>query len=216
MSIRWVCFVLFTVLVVGTAQAGWGTGWRQGGQERPADTLSVEEAGHLRYLREEEKLARDVYDRMYQVWGLPIFDNISSAEQRHMDAALQVISSYGLSDPAYLYAGEFSNGELQALYDSLEAQGRASQLEALLVGGLIEEVDMQDLHEMLAATDNGTLISLYEKLLCGSRNHLRAFVRQIENRGMVYEAQVLSQDKVDAIVDSSMERRCGARRSGRR
>lgn len=212
---RLISVFLLGVWVIGTAQGGWGHGWRHGGQENPADALSVQEADQLRYLREEEKLTRDVYDRMYQVWGLPIFDNISSAEQRHMDAVLQVISKYGLSDPAYLYSGQFNDEELQVLYDILEAQGRASQLDALLVGGLIEEVDMQDLNEMLSATNNETLINLYEKLLCGSRNHLRTFVRQIESRGTVYQAQVLDQDEVDAIVDSPMERRCGARRSGR-
>jgi hypothetical protein len=84
-------------------------------------------------------------------------------------------------------------------------------MDALLTGALIEEVDMQDLYEMIDATDNSGLISLYEKLLCGSRNHLRAFVSQIESRGMVYQAQVMDQADVDLIVDSSMERRCGRR-----
>ena len=42
--------------------------------------------------------------------------------------------------------------------------------------------------------------------MSGSRNHLRAYVGQIENLGVVYEAQYLSQDEVDAIVDSPIER----------
>jgi hypothetical protein len=68
---------------------------------------------------------------------------------------------------------------------------------------------MQDLNEMIASSQNAVLISMYERLLCGSRNHLRAFVSQIENRGLVYEAQVLEQEAVDQIVDTPMERRCG-------
>jgi hypothetical protein len=173
--------------------------------------LTPQEAEQLGYLREEEKLARDVYQLFYRQWGLFSFDNIAGAEQRHMDSVLSMLQRYGLSDPALDQAGLFSNPELQQLYDNLIAQGQASQTAALWVGGLIEEVDMQDLDEMIGSTDKEDLISLYEKLHCGSRNHLRAFVRQIENRGEVYTAQVLSQEEVDRIVDSPMERRCGRR-----
>ncbi|MCG8427584.1 MAG: DUF2202 domain-containing protein [Chromatiales bacterium] len=214
-TIRSMFFVLLTSLTVWTAQAGWGNGGHHGGQGWQQQSLTVEEEEQLLYLREEEKVARDVYDLMYLLWGLPAFDNISAAEQRHMDAVLQIIDRYGLIDSAHSQPGIFNNPELQALYDSLVAQGEQSLIEALLVGALIEEVDLQDLNEMMASTDNGTLMGLYKKLHCGSRNHLRSFVRQIENRGMVYEAQVLSQGEVDKIVDSPMERRCGAGGSGR-
>jgi hypothetical protein len=46
---------------------------------------------------------------------------------------------------------------------------------------------------------------------CESRNHLRAFARQIESLGVVYSAQILSQEDVDSIIDTPMERRCGRR-----
>jgi hypothetical protein len=175
------------------------------------DTLSPSEAERLTYLREEEKLAHDVYVTLFNTWGLFAFDNISRAEQRHTDAALNMLNRYGLVDPAQTQSGLFTNGELQHLYDSLVAQGRASTLDALKVGALIEEVDMQDLDGMIAGTENENLINLYETLHCGSRNHLRSFVRQIESQGLTYEAQVMTQDAVDLIVDSPMERRCGRR-----
>ena len=206
-------FILLTVMTLSLAQAGWGQGGRgggRGGQGWQAESLTSTEAQQLIFLREEEKMARDVYDSLHERWGLFVFDNISSAEQRHMDAVLSQLNRYGLVDPV-LQPGVFSDRELQHLYDVLIARGGESQIEALLTGALIEEVDMQDLNEMIASTDNAGLISLYEKLLCGSRNHLRAFVRQIENRGVVYEAQVLRQSEVDLIVDSPMERRCGRR-----
>jgi hypothetical protein len=205
--------VVLSVLLISQVQAGWGNGggrgWR-GGQGQSADSLTTLEAEHLLLLREEEKVARDVYERLYQQWGIYAFSNIAAAEQRHMDSVLMQLQKYGLTDPA-LQPGVFSNQDMQALYDTLISQGTASEMDALLTGALIEEVDMQDLHEMIDATDNSGLISLYEKLLCGSRNHLRAFVSQIESRGMVYQAQVMDQADVDLIVDSSMERRCGRR-----
>ena len=211
-SFRAIFFTLM-LLAVASSQAGWGPGGpRGGGGGSVAQGLTAEEAEQLSYLREEEKLARDVYRRFHDHWGLASFSNISAAEQRHMDAVLTMLSRYGLTDPALDQPGSFSNLELQQLYDTLIAQGMGSQTAALWVGALIEEVDMQDLDNMTATTDKEDLINLYAKLHCGSRNHLRAFVRQIESRGEVYSAQVLSQEAVDRIVDSPMERRCGRRR----
>jgi hypothetical protein len=205
-------FVLLTTMTLTAAHAGWGPNnedrdWG-GDQTSQADSLTTLESQNLLYLREEEKVARDVYDVMHDRWGLYIFNNISSAEQNHMDAVLMQLNQYGLVDPAQ-QPGVFSDQELQNLYDTLVMQGNESLLNALLTGALIEEVDMQDLNEMIASSQNAVLISMYERLLCGSRNHLRAFVSQIENRGLVYEAQVLEQEAVDQIVDTPMERRCG-------
>lgn len=213
MKVRKIVLAVLTMLAVGVLQAGWGPGWQKGknstGQNRE---VTAQEAAQLAHLREEEKVARDVYDALYATWGMASFDNISSAEQRHMDAVLELLLNYGLVDPAQPQAGVFTDAGLQQLYDTLIGQGQLSQLDALMTGALIEEVDMRDLDDMTASTSNQSLIDLYRKLHCGSRNHLRAFVRQIESRGLVYEAQVLSQDEVDLIVDSPMERRCSVAR----
>jgi hypothetical protein len=48
--------------------------------------LSEEEFSALLYMREEEKLARDVYLTLGAHWSLPIFQNIGQSEQAHMDA----------------------------------------------------------------------------------------------------------------------------------
>ncbi len=214
--------ILATVLslsVIASAEAGWGNGGQgygrnqnqgQGQGQSQGQSLNPNEAAQLSYLREEEKVARDVYLQMSARWGLPVFDNISSAEQNHMNAVLNLLSQYGQIDPAQPQTGLFTDAGLQSLYDTLVGQGSESLLQALVTGALIEEVDMQDLDRMIASTEKEDLIALYEKLHCGSRNHLRAFVRQIESRGVVYTAQVLSQEAVDAIVDTPMERRCGA------
>ena len=37
----------------------------------------------LSYMREEEKLARDVYLALYEKWGIRTFLNIAKAEQQH-------------------------------------------------------------------------------------------------------------------------------------
>ena len=52
------------------------------------------------FMREEEKLARDVYLTLYDAWRLAPFANISVSEQKHMNAMLLLLRKYGLPDPA--------------------------------------------------------------------------------------------------------------------
>lgn len=165
-------------------------------------SLSAREIADLLFMREEEKLARDVYLTMYQTWRLPVFSTIASSEQQHMDALFGMVKIYGLSDPvASNGVGVFTDLRLQALHDQLVARGRASALEALRVGGLIEEVDMRDIQEAMDATDAGNLDRVYANLMSGSRNHLQAFASQIKSlTGQPYVAQVLSQDKVQQVI----------------
>ncbi|MDO9220786.1 MAG: DUF2202 domain-containing protein [Thiobacillus sp.] len=175
-------------------------------------SLSQTEKTDLLFMREEEKLARDVYLTLYETWGLAVFSNIASAEQSHMDAILKLLRTYRLPDPAAGKAiGEFTSPTLQSLYDTLMEKGRLSALDALQVGGIIEETDMRDLVDAIERSDNADIDATYENLLCGSRNHLRAFARNLESMtSQAYTALVITQDEVDTIVSSPMEQ-CGAR-----
>ena len=44
-------------------------------------TLPDSETVTLKFMREEEKLARDVYLYLFDVWGQWIFENIAASEQ---------------------------------------------------------------------------------------------------------------------------------------
>ncbi len=172
--------------------------------------LSVVEAADLTFMREEEKLARDTYLVLGDTWKLTVFANIAGSEQRHMDAILGLLKKYRLPDPATNTAiGEFSDPELQALYDALVAQGMQSDIEALMVGGLIEETDMEDIQAAIDRSQHADVIAVFESLMCGSRNHLRAFAENIVAfTGQPYAAQVLDQEAVDEILASPPEN-CG-------
>ncbi len=145
-----------------------------------AQPLSAEETAHLLYMREEEKLARDVYQVLYSKWNVRIFSNITVSEQRHFDAVGTLISRYKLTDPAQETAGVFTNPDLQALYSQLIAKGSISLLDALQVGVTIEETDIDDLKAAIAVTDNRDVLTVYGNLLNGSLNHLSAFNSHIE------------------------------------
>jgi hypothetical protein len=181
-----------------------------------ASDLSEAEAADLMFNIEEEKLARDVYTALYDLWGHPSFKNIASSEQTHMDAILELVERYGLENPAAnTGAGEFSDSELQSLYTALFAQGSESLLSALQVGATIEDLDIYNLQNSIAMTDNADIAYVYQNLMSGSENHMRAFVSGIEQQGGTYEAQYLSQAEIDVIIAGSAGAGQGGGRQGR-
>ena len=206
-----VALVIATLLVAAPLHAGQqGPGQSQAGTTTQAVAsvpLSAAEADTLMFMREEEKMARDVYLTLYDRWQNPVFSNIARSEQRHMDSMVALLAAHGLVDPVTDdTVGVFSNADLGGLYTDLTLQGDTSLLDALHVGALIEEIDILDLQDAIAASSHPDLIQAYENLLRGSRNHLRAFVRQIELLGVAYEAQKMDQFEVDMILDQPLER----------
>lgn len=147
-----------------------------------ASGLSADEAAGLLFMREEEKLARDVYNQMYALWGMPVFQNIARSEQNHMDQIKLLLDRYDLTDPA-LAPGQFTDPALQALYNQLVAQGSVSLADAMNVGILIEQTDIADLQVRIAQTDNTDIQWVYNNLLNGSYNHLAAFSGEQGNFG---------------------------------
>lgn len=145
-----------------------------------AQGLSADEAADLQYMREEEKLARDLYLALYELHSSDIFFNIAGSEQRHFDSVGNLLSLYGISDPAIGNgAGEFTNTDLQDLYDSLLASGTDTEIDALSVGILVEETDIDDLDNAIAATTQSPILRVYRNLRKGSENHLSAFTNRL-------------------------------------
>jgi len=173
----------------------------------PIGELTGTEQEGIIYMREEEKLARDVYLYFHEVWGQRIFDNISNSEQTHADSMLLLVERYQLTDPVGENGpGIFADASLQQLYDELVAQGDASLIAALEVGALIEEVDLVDIERYIADIDNNEdIILVYENLMKGSRNHLRAFVRNLESQGITYAPRYLDPAEYESIINSPME-----------
>lgn len=172
----------------------------------PNEPLNTDERATLFFMREEEKLARDVYIFLYNKWALTIFNNISSSEQSHMDAIAQLLNKYNLPDPVGSNGyGIFSNPLLQNLYTQLTTQGSVSLLDALKAGATIEDLDIYDLKLALTKVDNQDITLVYNNLVKGSRNHLRSFYSNIINAGGTYTPQYITQAEFDAIINSPME-----------
>ena len=102
----------------------------------------------LIYLREEEKLARDVYLRLYDKWNLN-----RDVRDRRVDG-----------------------------------------------GATIEDLDIYDIDEMRKHTDDPAIVALYDSLACASRNHMRSYYGQLQQKSVTYQPQHISQSALDAIV----------------
>jgi hypothetical protein len=172
----------------------------------PKEPLTSAELTSISFMREEEKLARDVYITLYNKWGVNIFTNISASEQTHMDALLMLLNKYSLTDPVGSNAvGVFSNATLQNLYSQLVAQGNISILDAYKVGATIEDLDIFDLKTALIDIDNQDIRLVYDMLTKGSRNHMRSFYKNVLNVGGTYTPQYITQTEFDTIINSAME-----------
>ncbi|MBN1790422.1 MAG: DUF2202 domain-containing protein [Bacteroidales bacterium] len=171
--------------------------------ETPA--ISGEEMSALLEMKEEEKLARDVYTFLYAKWGNQIFYNISLAEERHMNAVILLLKFYDSPDTLVGEAGVFTKQEFQTLYNDLTTAGSVSVEKAYETGAMIEEMDIKDLSETLDVVTNSNIILVFENLLKGSRNHLRAFIRQLTNLGIIYTPVYISEEEFQEIITSPME-----------
>jgi hypothetical protein len=162
--------------------------------------LSQEEISDLKFLREEEKLARDVYLFSYNKYQISIFNSISQSEQKHMNSILSLLNKYGIPDPASIEIGVFVNQDLQTLYNNLTAQSDISSLEAIKVGATIEDLDISDIDHFTVNTTKSDLLSVYDNLTCGSKNHIRNYTSQLVINGVVYVPQFISVEYYNMIL----------------
>lgn len=168
--------------------------------------LTTQEIEDLLFLREEEKLARDVYLFSFEKYNLQIFKNISNSEAQHMSSVLNLLNKYNIDDPVSSEIGIFNNVELQNIYNILIEQSSISLLEALKVGNKIEDLDIKDLSLNETRTDKLDLQIVYANLKCGSRNHLRNFNNQVLQNDGFYIPEFISQEDFDGIITTSNEK----------
>lgn len=175
----------------------------------PAEILPLteEEKAGLILMREEEKLARDVYTYLGSKWGDKIFGNIAASEQTHTEAVKTLLARYGVEDPVKNDAmGEFTSTEMLNLYKDLTLLGGNSELDAFIVGAIIEDLDIKDLEELMKKTDKEDILAVYANLQKGSRNHLRAYSRKINSFGATYAPRYISEEMYRNIISSEQER----------
>jgi hypothetical protein len=180
-----------------------GTFMHRLGVEMDTSALSDAETAGLIKMREEEKLARDVYQALGEKWNVPVFKNIAVSENRHTEAVKALLSAHGVVDPVSDDTrGVFQNQDLAKLYTDLVARGQSSIAEAYRVGAYIEDLDIADLEKEMKTVTHEDIRVVYEHLQNGSENHLRAFNRNIEiATGETYTPSFISKDTLEIILN---------------
>ncbi|MEQ1531999.1 MAG: DUF2202 domain-containing protein [Sideroxydans sp.] len=212
-AVRSLVLALSLSVLAGCGAGGSGNGGNTINLGTLQPLVGSEQATML-FVREEEKMARDVYITLYNQWADPSFYNIATkSEQKHMDSVKAMLDNLGIADPVVSDAtGAFTHTAIAGLYSQLLTRGAVSLNEALAVGAYIEEYDIVDVqkakNEIIAGSNQLPIIQTYDNLICGSRNHLRSFVGSIQAGGTAYTAQIITQAEVDAIVNTPSEQ-CG-------
>lgn len=165
--------------------------------------LSEQEKNSLMHMREEEMLAYDVYTFLSGFYNVPIFRNIANSEMIHTTRVKGLIDNYGLEDPAMDHKpGVFKDEGLQELYDVLTEKGKSSYKDAVMVGLIIEDLDIYDLEMALENEVNKKDIAeVYKFLLMGSKNHMKAFNFHARSNNIEYIPRYISQEHFLEIVE---------------
>ena len=156
----------------------------------PTSTLTEEQKNALAYMWNEEKLAKDVYFALNELYPHQTLYNIASkSETEHQGMVETLLEKYDLNiladnyeggyNPdslAVIEPGKFIDANVQSLYDTLYDLGSKSLTDALKVGCMVEVTDINDLNERIAASEgNEDLILVFSNLRSGSYNHYWAF-----------------------------------------
>lgn len=211
------------LLIISVSGSVLAKGGKSSSKNVDAVPLDFSELTHLVFMREEEKLARDVYIKLGMMYpNTLVFGNIDDSEQRHTMSVKAMIEQYGHEDPSTndnigVFTGEDYGWYFTEKYNQLVERAAVNELEALYVGAFIEELDVMDINQcprIIIETDNDVtecgkaytgkadIDRLYSTLLYGSGNHLNAYVKNIENfiGAGNYQAQLLSQDQVNELL----------------
>jgi len=151
--------------------------YARGKKKNTTPALTEEQKDKLFYIYQEEKLARDTYIKLGEVYpDENTFASIQISEQRHIDSARELCVKYGV-DISHVdedIIGEFHVPILQEHYDTFMIEGVNSLLAALKVGEHIEIEDINDL-ETAAVGMPSDVQNVFNQLKEGSLSHLDAF-----------------------------------------
>jgi hypothetical protein len=163
--------------------------------EASKSNLSDDVKEALNYMGDEERLAYDLYLKLYDTSGANQFYNIATkSEIEHITAVKQMLEKYDINDTELynhevedLNAGEYANEHINELYEELYTKGIKTKQDALEVGCIVEVVDVDDLDLYIGYTIDSNasdVQGVFEYLRAGSYNHYWAFDTGLKNLGI--------------------------------
>ena len=166
--------------------------------------LTADEIEFIYAVREDEKVARDLYFSFFGTFGLKPFENIGKAEDNHIKATEKLFDYYEIDYPALSENGKFENAIRQKLFDSLLLKG-TPELEAFKVMAMLEESNIVEYGEVLKTIANPNIKIVIENLARASANHFKAAIRQITALGGTYTPAIMTQEQYEAVIATGFE-----------
>ncbi len=169
----------------------------------PLANLTDEYKYALAHMWNEEKLAKDIYLSLYEVYPLRQLENIAlRSEETHEGLVENLIQRYDINitnledykenyseeELRNLERGEFAIEAIGELYDTLYSIGTVSDVDALKVGCMVEVTDINDLDNYIAMAQDANLtdfVVTFEVLRDGSYSHYWAFDKGLKNLGVL-------------------------------
>ena len=165
----------------------------------PKENLSQENKDILSHMWNEEKLAHDLYLKLYDLYPVETLNTIATrSEARHEESIQNLIEKYDLNitsqdfngsyntdELAKYDIGEFISPSIQTLYNNLYDLGSKSEIDALKVGCMVEVTDVNDLDEYINENNITTDMSIvFDHLRNGSYHHYWAFDAVLKSKGI--------------------------------
>ena len=170
-------------LSVSPVWAMWNWWWNGGWHDHnPSEMLvdiekqdvSAIEIDLLQKQYEEEMMANELYTSFYDKYGIETFKNIAQSEAKHMQAVKALLDRYEIEVPT-------DYDHIKDLYEELKSDWSKSAFDALEVWVKIEFVDIEDIVKAIKTTDNDDIKIVFTNIGWGSYNHLRGFLKAIDN-----------------------------------
>jgi hypothetical protein len=193
----------------------------------PASDLSLEQKDTLAYMWDEERLARDLYLALNELYPSQTLYNIATkAESQHALSVEGLIEKYDLNilnAPDYTggysqeilngyVAGEFTLDVIKDLYDTLYVKGSASLQDTLEVGCMVEVTDINDLdRDIEIAAGAEDLVLVFENLRSGSYSHYWAFDKALKSQGVSTGCCVLGETYCKTTQEYPQNEKMGGR-----
>lgn len=164
--------------------------------------ISEEESAIIISMKDKEKLTYDVYYSLNEKYSSDIFKKMIQNELQHKELSAGLALKYGIniSVNSDNEVGKFSNPKDQNIYDEMMRYGGYSLLDAFRAGARMEEINISEQLDYISKSSNEEIIKVFEIIEKGSEEQLRTFVKELQEEGITYKPNKLSQEDYDRIV----------------
>ena len=171
-----------------------------------ADLLDSAEAEKVVYLLEFAKFKKEVLAGVGALWSDSSIYRLLDDQDRHIEMLEALVAQYDIdltSAASTNFGMLLLSEELRPLWTNWGSWMFDGQ-QFCRTGAYLEEISIRNLKATLSVTETPTLVDAYSEMLADDQVHLFIYASHMYGGVEAYQAQVLSQPEVDAILDEAI------------